>query len=442
MKTSLIYGKEEIEINVPENADIYEPNFPTICDSSSKIVYRAITNPIDCLPLEQALRKRKNDKIVIVVSDITRPIPYKTFLKCILDEIVSAGLKKTDITILVATGMHRASSESEHIEMFGQEIVDNYRIVDHDAEDKKNLVKIDKKSKSGSDIILNRHLVEAGFKIVTGLVEPHFMAGFSGGRKSICPGLVSLETIQTFHGFKMLNDKDTENAVLNGNPCHEESFSVAEAVEIDFVLNVVLNKKREVVNAFAGELNAAHLAACDFVVQYTCPKINKEYDIVITSSGGYPLDATFYQCVKGIVSCLPVVKKGGIIISIGKCCEGIGSPEFKSTMFKYSESWKKFLKDIQAADVVIKDQWQLQMQTRALEKIGKENLYFVNDTLSIDELGRLNVNPVPAENGKTSEVLQKLFDSLVDQNSSVAVFPDGPYCAPLRIKNVAQASCL
>ena len=269
MNTSLIYGKEKINITVPDDTVIFEPGFENVSKSSDDIVMNAILNPIACLPLKEALKNRKNDKIVIVVSDITRPIPYRTFLQSILDEIESVGLSKTYITILVATGMHRPSTTLEKIEMFGQYISDNYRIIDHDAEDENNLLSIDKKSKSGREIILNKSLVEAGFKITTGLVEPHFMAGFSGGRKSICPGLVSLETIQTFHGYKMLDDENTLNALLEGNPCHEEAFSVAEAAEVDFSVNVVLNKEREVVEAFAGDLNAAHLAACEFVSRYT-----------------------------------------------------------------------------------------------------------------------------------------------------------------------------
>ena len=431
MKTSLIYGKEELEINVPDNSDIFEANFPPVNNTADQFVMESLSNPINSLPLKEAVKNRKNDKVVIVVSDITRPIPYTTFLQVILDEIETAGVIQKNIIILVATGMHRVSTIEEHIEMFGKHICDNYKIIDHDAEDDDNLLMIDKKSKSGRDIILNRHLVEAGFKIITGLVEPHFMAGFSGGRKSVCPGLVSLETIQTFHGFKMLDDKNTQNAVLDGNPCHEESTSVAEAAEIDFSVNVVLNKNRQVVNAFSGELNSAHKKACEFVIEHACPKIDKEYDIVITSSGGYPLDATFYQCGKGIVSCLPVVKKGGIVISVGNCSEGIGSPEYKETMFKYSESWEKFIEDIQATDIVIKDQWQLQMQARTLGKIGKNNLYFVNDTLPKEDLVKLNVNPIHAEKGKVTDTIQNLIDLLIEKKNTVAIFPDGPYCAPI-----------
>jgi lactate racemase len=432
MKTSLAYGKEKIEIEVPENSDIYESDFPEVKIGSVEIVRKSILNPINSLPLEQALRKRKNNKVVIVVSDITRPIPYSGFLQCIIDEVEAAGINKSNITILIATGMHRISTASERLEVFGREVCKKYKIIDHDAEDEKKLLKIEAKSKSGNDIVLNRHLVEAGFKVTTGLVEPHYMAGFSGGRKSICPGLVALKTIQTFHGFTMLNNKKTQNALLEANPCHEESLSIAKAAEIDFSVNIVLNKERQVINAFSGELEAAHIAACDFVTKYTCPVVMKEYDVVITSNGGYPLDATFYQFAKGVVSCLPTVKKNGIIISTGKCIEGIGSQEFKGTMFKYSEDWRRFLVDNETTDIVIKDQWQLQMQTRALEKVGKKNLYFVNDTLQKDDLAKLNINPISAKKGKVAEAIQKLLNNLVEKDTTVAVFPDGPYCAPIK----------
>ncbi|MCP4177055.1 MAG: nickel-dependent lactate racemase [bacterium] len=432
MKTSLAYGKEKIGIEVSDNSDIYESDFPEPKIGPMEIVKQSLLSPINSSNLQQALKKRKNNKVVIVVSDITRPIPYASFLQCILDEIETAGIERSNITILIATGMHRISTENDRLEILGIDICNKYKIIDHDCENKRNLLKIEGKSKFGSDIILNRYLVEAGFKIVTGLVEPHFMAGFSGGRKSICPGLVSLKTIQTFHGFKILNNKNTINALLKDNPCHEESLSVAKAAKIDFSVNIVLNKERHVINSFAGELETSHAAACDFVIKHACPKVNKEYDIVITSSGGYPLDATFYQVAKGIISCMPVVKKNGIIISIGECCEGIGSEEYKDTMFKYSEDWRKFVHDIKATDIVIKDQWQLQMQTHALEKIGKSNLYFVSDTFSKSDLSKLNVNPVCAEKGKTADAVQKLLKSLIKKNTTVAVFPDGPYCAPLK----------
>jgi lactate racemase len=431
MKTSLAYGKGKIEIEVSDNSDIYESDFPELKIGPMEIIRQSIHNPINSLNLQQALKKRKNNKVVIVVSDVTRPIPYANFLQCILDEIETAGIDRSNITILIANGMHRISTENDRLEILGIDICNKYKIIDHDCEDKKNLLKIEGKSKFGRDIFLNRYLVEAGFKIVTGLVEPHYMAGFSGGRKSICPGLVSLKTIQIFHGFEILNNKKTLNASLKDNPCHEESLSIAKAAKIDFSVNIVLNKERQITNSFAGELETAHAAACDFVIKYACPKINKEYDIVITSSGGYPLDATFYQVAKGIVSCMPIVKKNGVIISIGKCSEGIGSVEYKDTMFKYSEDWRKFIRDIKATDIVIKDQWQLQMQTHALEKIGKSNLYFASDTFSKSDLSKLNVNPICAEKGKIVDAIQKLLNSLIEKNTTVAVFPDGPYCAPI-----------
>ena len=438
MKTLLIYGKEHIEIKVPDSADIFEAAYPEIKLDSSELVYNSIKNPINSLPLSDILKKRRNDSVVIVVSDITRPIPYHSFLQVLLDEVEENGILKSDIKILVATGMHRKSTKEEHIEMFGENICENYCIIDHDAEDETELVDIDRKSKQGRNIILNRYLVEAGCKIVTGLVEPHFMAGFSGGRKSICPGLVALDTIKNFHGFEILDNENSANTILENNPCHKEALSIAEAAEIDFVLNVVINKDRQVVGAFSGDLNDAHKKACDFVKKYTCPKIEKEYDIVITSSGGYPLDATFYQCVKGMVSSLPAVKKNGIIISLGKCCEGIGSKEYTETMFKYSDSWKKFLKDKKNPEEFIKDQWQLQMQTRVLKKIGKRNLFFFNDTLRREELDKLNITPVDLKNTSPEIVLQNQLNKLVDENVSVAVFPDGPYCAPQFISNCAN----
>ncbi|MBN1900094.1 nickel-dependent lactate racemase, partial [Candidatus Sumerlaeota bacterium] len=333
MNLSLPYDNLTLSLETPNNTAVYATSFLKPPKSSETTVLDALNHPHDSPSLALCLKNRRKGKVVIVVSDITRPIPYSKFLMAILSEIDSAGVDKDEIRILIATGMHRKSTSEERDYMFGAEINKQYRIIDHVAECEEDLITLPGKSWSGNKVRLNRHFVDAGFRMVTGLVEPHFMAGFSGGRKSVCPGLSSLETLQKFHGYEFLSHPLAKNGSLEGNPCHEEAVSMARLCGVDFTLNVVLNKKREVVKAFAGEIESSHIAACEFVKQYACPQVKKECDVVITSSGGYPLDATFYQCVKGLVSCLPTVKKGGTIISIGGCREGIGSSEYKEMMF-------------------------------------------------------------------------------------------------------------
>jgi nickel-dependent lactate racemase len=257
------------------------------------------------------------------------------------------------------------------------------------------------------------------------------MAGFSGGRKSVCPGLSSLETLQNFHGYKFLSNPLAKNGVLKGNPCHEEAVSMARLCGVDFSLNVILNKKREVVKAFAGEIESAHKAACEFVIKYACPPVSRECDVVVTSSGGYPLDATFYQCVKGLVSCLPTVKKGGTIISLGGCREGIGSSEYRELMFRYSGDWRAFLEDMKTSEIVLKDQWEFQMHARVLEKVGQDRLFFITDGIPGDEMQKIYINPIPVTRDQAEKTLQDLLNKMLMEGKTLAVIPEGPYCAPL-----------
>lgn len=431
MKVKFLYGRDEIELSVPNDTVIYNSSFPEKEKPDSDLVLESVRNPVNPKPLADLLRNHRKGKVAIAVSDITRPIPYSRFLQELLREIESANIAKADIAIIIATGMHRASTREERIEMFGKEIAETYPIIDHNAESESELVELPGKSWSGNKVKINRHFAEAGFKITTGLVEPHFMAGFSGGRKCVCPGLSSLETVRKFHGYEFLSNPLACNGKLDGNPCHMESLSVAKLAKVDFSLNVVLNNERQLVRAFAGGLEEAHSAACEFVSACSCPKVVAEADLAITSCGGYPLDATFYQCVKGIVSCLPAVKKNGTVISFGSCLEGVGSKEYQGIMEKYSGRWHDFLTDIRSSSTFIKDQWEMQMHCRALEKLGQENLYFISDGLPKRTLERLSINGVCANNRKVQKSVQAILDGILKKGMKTAVFPEGPYCAPI-----------
>lgn len=432
MNIQFKYGRNEIELSVPDDSIIYDSEFPRQNKNDSELVMDSVRKPINSPPLKEILERRdKGGKVAIAVSDITRPVPYSRFLPELLAEVESANIAKDEILIIIATGMHRPSTADERLEMFGRDIVSNYKIIDHKAESDSELLELPEKSWSGNKIKINRCFAEAGFKIITGLVEPHFMAGFSGGRKAVCPGLASLETIKKFHGYEFLSNPLACNGNLRGNPCHEESLSVAKLANVDFSINVVLNEKRQLVKCFAGELEKAHSAACDFVSKCSCPKVKTEADIALTSCGGYPLDATFYQCVKGMVSCLPAVKRSGIIISFGGCCEGIGNKEYQEMMEKYSGKWRDFLNNIGNQSAFIKDQWEFQMQCRVLEKTGRNNLYFITDGLNHEKLDKLSVNGISVKKKKIREEIQKVFDKNIKKGMKVAVFPEGPYCAPI-----------
>jgi nickel-dependent lactate racemase len=428
MLIHLPYGKSVIRLLLPDQATVLNSTYPRSTFSAEALLMQAINKPIAAPPLFQVLRNRRPGRVVVVVSDVTRPIPYAQFLPRLLQELIAGGIAVDDILLLIAVGMHRPSHESERIEMFGQEIVNSFAIVDHHAE-ADDLIELPQKSWAGAVVKLNRLLMEAGFRLLIGLVEPHFMAGFSGGRKAICPGLASLETIRQFHGYSFLADQHADIAQLEYNPCHLEALSVAKAVGVDFCINVVMNEKRQVVAVVAGDLEESHSSACDFVRRHANPLLEQEFDVVVTSSGGYPLDATFYQCVKGMVYALPAVKKDGSIIAIGGCSEGIGSREYQELMLQYAGDWQSFIRDISYSESVRKDQWQFQLHARALTKIGQERLYFITHALPQSMLAKLSVNGIAVE--KVETMLQQKIDRAAAQGLSICAIPEGPYCAPL-----------
>jgi len=431
MQLNFLYDRGVFPLTLPDSAHVYASSFPQPAAPDAELVARALDAPCGTPRFDELLARRRAGKVVIVVSDITRPIPYAAFLPQLLARIEAAGVPRRDMLLLVATGMHRASTTREHVEMFGADVAGQYAICDHRADDAAALAPLPGRSWSGAPIMLNRHLVEAGFRIATGLVEPHFMAGFSGGRKAICPGCASLDTVRNFHGAAFLSDARACNANLAGNPLHLEALSMAKALGVDFTINVVLNQERRVVKAFAGTLEAAHEAACAFVNSCACPPVPRPADVVLTSSGGYPLDATFYQCVKGFVSCLPAVKPRGTIIACGGCTEGIGSAAYTATMGAFSGRWRAFPAHIRGAGTFVKDQWQFQMHCRALAKVGTKHLHFVTAGLRTEELRTLSVTPCSVPRPAVQSTLQAMIDKAVAAGHSLAAFPDGPYCAPV-----------
>jgi lactate racemase len=431
MEVEFRYGTEEFGFQVPETCQAFKSGYGKREKSINELLFRSISNPIGSLPLKQLLKKRKRGKVVIVVSDITRPIPYRLFLPEFIDFILKEGIHENEIIILVATGMHRPSTLEEKVFMFGEDIVEKFKIVDHIAEENDELAIVEGKSWSGAEVKLNKYYVEAGFRILTGLVEPHFMAGFSGGRKAICPGLASLETVQKFHGYKFLSQPKAANGILKDNPLHLEASSIASLCPSDFSINVVLDQDKEINTIISGNQFTSHETAVEYVKEKSFITVHSPVDLAITSSGGYPLDDTFYQCVKGFVNCLPALKENGEIIAFGGCSEGIGSPEYKSLMKRYSSRYDEFLNDIGNNRFFSKDQWQFQMHIRTIKKIGIENIHFFTTGITHEELKMLSVTPYSVSKEKIISAIQIKIDEAKLSGKKIAIFPDGPYCSPV-----------
>ena len=433
MRTSVAYGRTNLCVRVPDTAAILTPAaLPTVPDPEAA-VQGALTAPLGTPPLAELARGRAPGTACVVVSDITRPVPYHRILPPLLQTLLDSGFSRDRILILVATGMHRASSPKERDEMFGPSICRDFRIADHRAEDAATLQVLAERTTRGTLVRVDRRYMDADLKIATGLVEPHFMAGYSGGRKSICPGLVDLDTIQQFHGPDFLEDARATSGVLDGNPCHEEATDVARLAGVDFLLNVTLDVERRLTGVFGGDLDLAFRAAAARAADGCRVAVKEEADIVLTSGGGHPLDATFYQVVKGMVGANPAVRAGGTILVVAACAEGIGSPGYVDLMAEYDGRHEEFLRDIRNWGRVRRDQWELEMQCRSLRKVGVTGIVICTDGIPVSELARLSVTPAQAvaDTPGSAEVrLQATLDACLARHGPevrLAVVPKGPY---------------
>lgn len=431
MRIGLRYGIGELGVDVPDGSRVFTARFPRPRSSADTLVMEALRAPGHGASLAEAVARRRVGEVVIVVSDITRPMPYAAFLPAVIDALCQLGVHLEEIVVLIATGFHRPTTNDEKRHMLGQEVLDRVEVVDHDASDDGQLVELPGCTWSGERVRLNRRFVDAGLRMITGLVEPHFMAGFSGGRKSICPGLCGLDTVRSFHGFPFLEDRRARPGQLCGNPLHDEAMSVARLVPVDLSLQLVCDLQGRVVGAFAGELGHSHEAAVEMVRGAACIPVEDVYPVVLTSSGGYPLDATFYQCVKGFVSCLPAVERGGTVIALGACSEGVGSASYRALLTSFAGRWWTFPEWARDRRGVVVDQWEVHMHVRALAKVGQENLHFITDGIDADELAQLSVTGHSVHSGVIEQSVQGLLDVLLEPGQRLAVFPVGPYCVPV-----------
>ncbi len=432
-KTYLLYDKDRIEISVPDSWEILEPTDPPALDDVGISISNALESPIASDSLKVlAERADKSGKAVIVISDITRPVPNSVFLPAIIEAIRSGGFREEDIVILVATGMHRSSSKQEHIELVGRNVYERYSVIDHRAEESGSLVELPDKTSSGTSVRVDRVYYEASLRVVTGFIEPHFMAGFSGGRKAICPGLVDLATIEKFHGAEFLDDDNTRMGRLDGNVCHKEALEIARMVKPDFLFNVTINGEGEITGIFAGDFEQAHLAGVEFVRKTMTVEVDERFDVIFISNGGYPLDRVFYQANKGMIAANEYLRDNGLVILVAGCRDGIGSDSFRQILFEYDD-YKDFLRDIFGGAKTRLDQWGFQMQTKLLKRVGKENVIFVTDGIAESDLRRCHITPACDLVGRSAvrEQVYKLVDMVCGmKDKRVAVIPRGPYILP------------
>jgi nickel-dependent lactate racemase len=421
MKIQLDYGRDGLSVEVPaENLNcILRLNpAPPLLDPVNAVQV-SLENPVGTRPLSELSRGRRS--ACVVISDITRPVPNRVILPPVLACVESGGIPRERITILVATGTHRPSTPAELEEMVGPAIVWEYRIINHDARDPKTHERIGT-GPNGTPFEVDRRYLEADLKITTALIEPHFMAGYSGGRKSVCPGICSLETVKTWHGPRFIGHSHSESGVLAGNPLHEDAVQASRLAGTDFIVDVALDEERRITGVFAGDLEAAWYEGVAHVEQVVQAKLAAPVDVVLTTSAGYPLDLTYYQAVKGMVGALPAVKEGGSIVLAARCAEGLGSREFAEALLNHDDI-EAFVSRLYEPGFFIPDQWEVQELAKARRKA---HVLCFSEGIDADTLSRCFVEPVPSVEAGVRRALAQH-----GPGARLAVIPKGPYVVPV-----------
>lgn len=456
-KIKVEYGEEFLDIAVPPHCVTLNMKRMPCLTSTGDEIANALSNPIGSPTLPEIIRSKDLPaaelRVCITVSDITRPVPYggeNGILLPLVEIIESAGVKRDNIVIVIGNGMHRASTLAERNFMYGEEIVNNYRIVDHDCEDLSSQVLAAHTSR-GTEVYLNKIFYESDVKIVTGLVESHFMTGISGGRKAVCPALVNTKTIQKFHGVEFLEHPNATNLVLEGNPCHEEAIEVAQTVGVDFMISTTLDNTLRITGVFGGDLIKAHLAAFEAMKEYVQIPIKDPYDIVLTHAGYVGRD--HYQSVKCAVGAIPAVAENGLILMVANNIdeEPIGSQEYKTLLHLFKILGPDgFISVLQNPSwVFTKDQWEPEMWGKPFRKVGNDGIIYC-----AAQIPELDYQIIPGMNGyqfiepgvtfsSNREKVQTMFQNAViyaathpkfqGRTPTMAFIEEGPYAIPMAV---------
>jgi nickel-dependent lactate racemase len=420
MRVTLDYGKTGLDVTLPADRLIAPPlairDAVPLRDPTAALE-EALRNPIGAKPLAELAKGKKT--ACVVVCDITRPVPNKLILPPVLRTIEDAGVPRSGITILVATGLHRPNEGAELVELIGEDVAANFRCENHHGKEKDEHDFLGT-TDSGVPMWIDRRYTRADLKITTGLIEPHLMAGYSGGRKVICPGIAGLETVKVWHGPRFLEHPRADAGIVEGNPVHAENTKVALKAGCDFIVNVCIDGKRRVTWLGAGDMIRAWERGVEFCREVAKAGVPRPCDVVVTSCAGYPLDTTWYQAVKGLTAAMPIVKPGGTIVLAASMTEGLGSPEFRAQLAAY-EAEGRYDKPSPSATCEM-DEWQLVMFKKV---VAHCRVKVVTHGLPAAELRRCRVEPAASVEAAVAESLAEYGPS-----AALAVIPKGPYVLP------------
>lgn len=427
MEVSLPYGKSSISVELPEECDvsvIRKASMPLV-KSPIEAVCSALEQPVGCSTLRNVAQSTRS--ACILICDITRPVPNNLLLGPIVDCLMDCGIDATNILILVATGLHRPNLGEELEHLVGDpKILDAVRIENHYARRDSEHVDLGFTS-TGTPVGIDRRFLEAELKIVTGLVEPHFMAGYSGGRKVLAPGIAHSDTIRTLHSARILDDPNCRSCHIENNPLNREQLEIVEMVKRHsqseiYAVNTVIDEERRVAFVNFGDIIDSHRAAMEFADLYCTVPVDRKFGTVVTSAAGYPLDQTYYQAIKGMVTPLEILEKNGSLVFAAQCKEGLGSDEFRSSQRSLlKEGPKAFLRRMNAKSAADVDEWETHMQVKAQSDF--------HISLFTDELSEEDRQLTGLDLPESMEVGLKTALSR-SQTRSVAVIPEGPYVVP------------
>jgi nickel-dependent lactate racemase len=411
----LPYGNRFLTIRFPQGKKVIELKSRHVRGLRNPMenITRSLRSPIGSPALRELLCP--DDKVVVIVTDNTRACPDDQLLPPILAEI-ETRVPSESITIIVALGLHAPLNNDQLIKKLGHRIVARYNVINHDAEDTVNIGFTTR----GIPVNINRLVVEADFRLSTGFIEPHFFAGYSGGRKSIFPGVSGHQSIQINHGYEMVSDPLSRTGILEGNPIHEDMVEQARMAKLNFIVNVLLNKKKEITHVVAGDPFVAHERGCAIEKDIASVKVDHQFDIVITTNSGAPLDLDFYQTCKGVENASRITREGGIIIIASACDTGVGPELFKS-LHAEADTPQEVLNKIKAEGPI-----GVQWQNQVLARVQLKNSIYLVSELGDRLAEEMMVKPFPT----MENALQKALD-IVGNKAEIAVIPEGPLVLPI-----------
>jgi lactate racemase len=415
MKIDLAYGRTGLTVELTDPTEIVSARFVPGLPDEAAAIRAALRRPMESAPL--AAKVKPGDKVVIAHSDITRATPNDRILPILLTELEEAGIARQDITLLNALGTHRRQTEAELRMMLGDAIVDNYRCLQHDAYDEANLVSMGQTS-FGSPVRINRAFMAADARILTGFIEPHFFAGFSGGPKGVLPALAGAESVLTNHSRDMIAHPQATWGVTEGNPIWAEMSEIALRTAPTFLLNVTLNSRREITGVFGGDMLAAHAAGCLFVRDKAMARVEAPYDIVITTNSGYPLDQNLYQAVKGMSAANQIVRDGGAIIVAAACNDGLPNHGRYAALLAEAGSPQGVLDMLAQPGFSEQDQWQVQIQ--AMIQLRAE-VHVYSDGLTDEQITQALFTPC-----RSIEQTVACLQTGYGPRARLCAIPDGP----------------